>query len=434
MSRPRKSVPSYSHHKPTNQAYVRLPDGVGGRHVVYLGTYDSPESRSAYARLVAKLDSAPHLVRVPKTDGLTVNEVLLAYFKHAEQHYRGPDGITTPEVRHLKTACRYVRELYGTVPATEFGPLALKTVRERFVSCGWSRKVVNGRVERVRRVFGWAVAEELVPPSVHQALLTVRGLDRGRTQARETEPVKPVDNATVDATLPFLNRQVRGLVEYQRLTGCRPTEACRVRRSDIDMSGPIWLYRPTLHKGTWRGKPRIVAIGPKAQTLLREFFTPNLDDYLFSPRRAVEELKADRAAKRKTPCYPSHMRHNANRRKANPKCTASERYTRLSYGTAINRACDKAFPPPQSLAKRTGEAVAKWWKRLTAEERSGVKAWQKAHRWAPNQLRHSYATKVRKEHGLEAAQVALGHSKANTTEIYAERNLALGAKVAADLG
>ena len=31
----------------------------------------------------------------------------------------------------------------------------------------------------------------------------------------------PVDDAVVEATLPFLGRHARGLVEFQRLTGCR---------------------------------------------------------------------------------------------------------------------------------------------------------------------------------------------------------------------
>ena len=48
-----------------------------------------------------------------------------------------------------------------------------------------------------------------------------------------------------------------------------------------------------------------------------------------------------------------------------------------------------------------------------------VKAWRKAHRWHPNQLRHTFATRVRKQHGLEAAQVLLGHSKLDTTALYA---------------
>lgn len=70
----------------------------------------------------------------------------------------------------------------------------------------------------------------------HLALVTVRGLQRGRSQVRESKPVEPVAAAVVDATLPFLNRHVRGLVEFQRLTGCRPGEACALRWYDLDTS------------------------------------------------------------------------------------------------------------------------------------------------------------------------------------------------------
>jgi site-specific recombinase XerC len=58
----------------------------------------------------------------------------------------------------------------------------------------------------------------------------------------------------------------------------------------------------------------------------------------------------------------------------------------------------------------------------------------KAHRWHPNQLRHAYATQVRKDFGLEAAQVALGHSRADVTQVYAERDVGLAAAVAAKIG
>jgi integrase len=54
--------------------------------------------------------------------------------------------------------------------------------------------------------------------------------------------------------------------------------------------------------------------------------------------------------------------------------------------------------------------------------------------WHPNQLRHSHATEVRRRFGLEAAQVALGHAQANITEVYAERDLRLAVKVAAEIG
>jgi integrase len=435
MARSRKPTPSYLLHAQSGRARAVWTDATGTRHYRMLpGPFDSPESRTAFARLQLELETAPHHTGLADPGGFTVNELLAAYKGFAEGHYRAPDGLPTAEAEHMKVVSRYVRGLYGDTPAAAFGPLALKAVRQRFVNAGWCRKTVNQQTERVRRIFKWAASEELVPAGVYHALATVTGLQRGRTPAREPEPVGPVENAVVDATLPFLSRHVRGLVEFQRLTGCRPGEACRVRRRDIDTGGAVWLYRPPHHKSAWRGKTRIIAIGPKTQILLREFFTPDLDDYLFSPRRAVEELRARRSADRKTPLYPSHMKRNAAKRKAKPRRTPDERYDQRSYFTALSRACDKAFPPPGDLAPRPCESRAKWSARLTADQRAAVKAWRKTHRWHPNQLRHTFATQVRKEHGLEAAQVLLGHSKADVTQIYAEKNEALAVGIAARIG
>ncbi|MBP3956893.1 site-specific integrase [Gemmata sp. G18] len=349
-------------------------------------------------------------------------EVMAAYLDHAECHYRDPDGNPSEELRHLKTALRYVRVLYGSLPVIEFGPLALKAVRQKFVDLKWSRKTVNARVERVRRMFEWGVAEELIPVSVSQALKTVKGLRQGRTTARETEPIKPVPDAVVDATLPHVNRHVAGLIEFQRLTGSRPGEACRVRRCDIDTTGNTWLYKPKRHKTAWKGKTRTIPIGPKAQTLLREFFTSEPTDYLFSPARAVEEFRAKRSANRKTPKYPSEAtRKHARRAGAKLIRPPAARYNRLAYLTAITRGCDRAFPPVDELARREKESAAKWWARLASEQRVAVKEWRRGHHWHPNQLRHNYATRARKLFGLEGAQAVLGHAKINTTELYAEK-------------
>ena len=63
-----------------------------------------------------------------------------------------------------------------------------------------------------------------------------------------------------------------------------------------------------------------------------------------------------------------------------------------------------------------------------AKEQRG--AWRKAHRWHPNQLRHTAATEIRKRFGLEAAQVLLGHSRADVTQLYAERDESLGIEIA----
>src|SRR5215216_1961961 len=130
------------------------------------------------------------------------------------------------------------------------------------VAVGWCRNTVNQRIRRVRHVWKWGAEEGLVPASTWHGLCVVRGLQAGRTAARETEGRKPVADAVVDATLPHLPRHVRGLVQFQRLTGCRPAEACRLRMDEVDTSGPVWVYSPARHKCAWRTRSdRVVRFG-----------------------------------------------------------------------------------------------------------------------------------------------------------------------------
>jgi len=331
---------------------------------------------------------------------LSVNELILAFWKHVERHYRHPDGKPTSEVHNYKLSLRGVRELYGDTPARSFGPLSLKTVRQRMIESGWVRGQINGRIGRIRRMFKWGASEELIPVATYHGLTTVTGLQLGRSDAVENKPIKPVLDADINRTIPKLTRHVRGLVEFQRLTGCRPGEAVRVRMADIDARGAVWLYTPVAHKMSYRGQIRCVTIGPKGQALLKEFVTDNSTDFLFSPRKAVEEFRTARAANRKTPLYASHAARNSNVRVKKPKRVPAEAYTTISYRRAIVKAC----------------------------ERIGVAPWH------PNQIRHTFATRVREQYGLEAAQCMLGHTRADVTQVYAERNLGLAVRVAGEVG
>jgi len=45
-------------------------------------------------------------------------------------------------------------------------------------------------------------------------------------------------------------------------------------------------------------------------------------------------------------------------------------------------------------------------------------AWRQLHVWHPHLLRHNAATRLRKEFGLETAQVILGHKTLAVTEVY----------------
>ena len=78
--------------------------------------------------------------------------------------------------------------------------------------------------------------------------------------------------------------------------------------------------------------------------------------------------------------------------------------------------------------------MKEWERRLPAGERIELSVWQSAQRWAPNQLRHTFATEVRKVHGLEAAQVLLGHARADVTQVYAEKDQESARRVMAAIG
>ena len=304
MSRPRKSIPSYLPHAQSGRARAVWSDSSGIRHFRMLpGPIDSKESRSAFTALLLELEAAPHSARSATTNGLLLGELLLTYLDHAERHYRGPGGKPTSEIDEVRVVIRALRELYADKSAAEFGPLCLKAARQRWVADDRSRTECNRRVGIVKRIFKWAVSADLVPATTYQALATVSALQKGRTAAPEKAPIGPVDDVTVDTTLPFINRHVCGLVEFQRLTGCRPGEACAVRRCDIDTGGVVWVYRPPHHKNAHRGQARTISVGPKAQEMLREFFTLNLSDYLFSPAGAMDEVRTARAA------YATHSVH-----------------------------------------------------------------------------------------------------------------------------
>ena len=135
-------------------------------------------------------------------------------------------------------------------------------------------------------MFKWATAEELLPGAIYNALLAVPGLKAGRSDARETEDVKPAPQEHVDAIEPYVSRQVWAMVQLQLLTAARPGEICKMRPCDIDTSGKIWFYCPAEHKTAHHGHDRKIYIGPKGQEVLRPFLLRPVESYSSrQPRR-----------------------------------------------------------------------------------------------------------------------------------------------------
>ena len=256
-----------------------------------------------------------------------------------------------------------------------------------------------------KRVFKWAVAEEMVTPSIYHGLQTITGLRFGRTEARETEPVKPVPEKWVNTVLPHVSPQVAAMIQTQQLTGMRPCEVVAMRPYDIDQTGDIWIYEPHDHKNRWRGHRRLIPLGPKVQQVIKPFLDRDATAFLFSPREAEAWRHAQRRKRRKTPMTPSQAKRKS---KAKPKRPKRDRYDTHSYQRAIVYGIQKAN-----------------------KNRNGKPA---VPHWYPLQIRHSRATEVRRRYRLEGAQANLGHARADISELYAEKNLELAKRIAREMG
>ena len=244
-------IPKYRHHKGSGQALVQIR---GER--IYLGRHGTAESREKYRRLITEYLARDQESSTPTnvatfsggaSPDLSVNELILAYYRFARGYYV-KDGKPTDETAGIRAVLKRLRPMYGRTRACDFGPRDFKLVRQAMVQDGLSRMYIEGSMARIKRMFRWAASEELLPVAIYQALSTVPGLRKGRSEAREPAPVLPVDEETVQATLPHLPPVVAEMVRLQRLTGCRPGEVCKIRPCDFDTSGEVWSYRPESHK------------------------------------------------------------------------------------------------------------------------------------------------------------------------------------------
>lgn len=386
-------VPSYLRHRTAtrDRAFCYVYQGTRRRRV-YLGPWGSAESKRRYRHVISThlLDpAAPPSARLEQeNDGITIEELVARFLIWAETHYV-KHGKPTGEWNNVKDAAAPLLALFRDEPAAAFGPRKLRSVRDEMLSTGrFARTTINGRVQRIRRIFRWGVQEELVHPSTWEALRSLHPLQRGRTTARETEPVSPVPLEQVEATLPHLTPTLRAMVLVQLLTGMRPGEVVQVRLADIELDGPdgCWVFHPRTHKTEHKSRSRWVVLSARVQEILEPFISLDREALLFTPSRSEAERREMRRAARKSKVPPSQFAREL-RCRANPRRYLRPAWTATSYLHAIYHACRVA----------------------------GVE------NWSPGRLRHNFQDLAERKCGLEAASKALGHSQLGTTEHYRNR-------------
>jgi integrase len=324
-----------------------------------------------------------------ESKSITVVQIIREYRKWAEAYYRDDAGNETSTLSTIAATMKRLRTWYGSEHAEKFSPLAFKDVISRMIDEGLSVSTINAAISRIKAMFRWAASEELIPQTVYDRLCTVRNEIQGKSKAKPKRIVEAVSDGDIEATLPHLPRMVRDMVKLQRLTGARPGELCNMRVSEISAVGDVLIYQPGHHKTKHHGKGRSIVIAGSAIEIIKPYLSGD-EEFVFSAKKSMEQTLADRSARRVVPL------HHGNRSKKNRKIQAGNRYVEASYRRCITRACEKA----------------------------GIES------WSPNQLRHAAAVDIQSTLGIEAVAAMLGHSKIDTSKIYAKHNLALAIEAA----
>lgn len=342
---------------------------------MYWGPYHSPDSEARYFESMGywrRTGEIPdHLrIRSSKLHPTTrVRDVVSLCLREAPIRCC-KDGKPTSHAGNVMYVMRELEDFCGDMLASEFGPRKLRAFRDHLLHPGTrSRRTVNDYVSIVVTCWRWATEHELVEAGNWQALRSLSRLKAGRTDARESSGIQPVDVADVRSTQQALPPTLRAMIDVQMLTGMRPGEVVIMRRSDLERDGDRMVYRPTRHKTQHHDRARVIYLPALAVEVLRPFVEAcerDGSEYLFAPARANRERQMKQGQRR----------------------GQGEHYTTASYRRAIRRAAEQV----------------------------GVDAWH------PNQLRHTFATAAKHEAGWEAARAMLGHSSATTTQVYVERD------------
>jgi integrase len=245
---------------------------------------------------------------------------------------------------------------------------------------------------------------------LYHALSSIEGLRKGRTSAKESVPIKLVNEDYVYKSLDYMTPVVSTMVKLQLLTGMRSGELVIMRPCDIDRSHEIWHYYPHNHKTKYRSKNRIISIGPKGQRLLRPYLLRDHQVYCFSPRESERQRLAKLHQERITPLHYGNS-PGTNRKDA-PQKKPGKSFTSGTYGNSVRKAIKAAR---RDINHKGGDPD------------------KELPKWTPYQLRHTAAIKARKMFNYETASALLRHSNLSATAIYAERNQGLADKVAREL-
>lgn len=364
-------LPSYRHHKPSGQAFIELG---GKRH--YLGKHGSPESRQRYESALA--------------DWL------------ANGRNRG--------VAHPPTSAHSAPSLTIAQMCSAFDDYAQTYYRKPDGSLTTEPANVKAACVPLRELFGTSDAAAFTPKSfkaMRDAMIR-RGWSRSNIN-RQCARVKLVFKwaASEDLIPPSVHH------------GLSSVSGLRRGRCDVRESKPVKPVDPK----------HVEAILPRCSKQVRAMLRLQLLTAM-RPGEVVSMRACDLNTSGKVWTYepPQHKTAQYGHER---RVYLGPQAQRIVKPFMRRKTTELLFTPQGNFRHRDGDTYT------VSSYRIHIRRACKAANvpvFHPHQIRHTAATLIRKQHGLEAAQIILGHRTLQTTQVYAERDESKGIEVMSRVG
>lgn len=291
------------------------------------------------------------------------------------------------EWRNIDEAMAELVAVAGRKPPRSLTCVDFYGAQRQMESRRLARTTINAKLRRMRFVAKWAARppRRWISAQVATEAGLVEPLKVGRTQAPEPEPIRPVAWDDVSATMAVADLELATAIELLWYTGMRPGELVRMRLSELhERDDGIIVYTPAHHKTAHFGHKRRVYLGAHARSAV-DSWLERVRHHPASVSRFRRQLRVN------LPGAPGAIEDR-------------DSAFRWLHASAFYRAIRRV------------------------NHRHGLT------HWAPLQVRHAFATRMRAKYGLEVTQILMGHKHASTTEIYAERDESSAIRAIRELG
>ena len=249
------------------------------------------------------------------------------------------------EITHTKLALRLLTP-YADMAVDDFKTAHLAMARETEIAMGNSCKTINGKIQKIVRMFRHAAAEEICTGETWKRLeawykdkkLTPKK-NKSIPGPRKVHAAPLSDVLAVAAAAP---PTISCMITVQSTTGMRSANVCSMSWDRIDQSlykkQGVWKYTPERHKTSDAGHTLSVFLGPQAIQAILDYEKIRPDKhhpFLFNPRasRAWRYFKEQPTSH--DPASTPAARAILKRLRQGPATSAELRAVRVGYSSTL---------------------------------------------------------------------------------------------------